>query len=135
MEENGLAACWGCESAFDFGESVVLFGVELFFGVVEEGFLSIRIALDGDVFEGDKAFFSKGFDGASCTFAELRDGHAFGANSLQKGEDGVLSFGSFGELLEGFGIDVLAGDGLFDGFLGMVLLTDSFGEQGAHDVL
>ena len=54
---------------------------------------------------------------------------------MEEGKDGVLAGGAFGELFEDFGVDVLAGDGLFDRFFGVVFLAHRFGEEGAHDVL
>ena len=135
VEEDGLAAFGGVEGGFDFFEGFRLFGVECFFGVVEEDFVGIGIALDGDVLEDDEAFVGEGFDGGGGAVAQLGDGESFGSAGLQEREDGVLAFGALGEGFEGFGVDVLGGDGLLDCFFGMVFLAHGLGEEGAHDVL
>ena len=138
VEEDGLSlgvGCLGVEVGGDFFESDGLFGIERFLGIVEEGFVGVGVALDGDVLEGEEFFFGKAFHGAASSFTELGDGHAFGAGGLEEGKDGVLAGGAFGEFFEDFGINVLAGDGLLDRFFGMVFLAHRFGEEGAHDVL
>ena len=102
---------------------------------MEKGLVSVGIALNGDVFEGEQSFFGEGFDGVGGAFSELGDGHAFGTCCLKEGEDGVLSFGTFSEFFEDFGVDILGCDGLFNRFFGVIFLANGFGEERAHNVL
>lgn len=137
VEENGFSfgvGCLGVEVGRDFFESDGLFGIECLFGIVEESLVGVGVALNGDVLEGEEVFLGKAFDRTASTFAELGDGHAFLSGGLEEGEDGVLAGGALGEFFEDFGVDVFGGDGLFDGFFGVVFLAHRFGEKRAHDV-